>query len=427
MKHTVKLASTILAALWATTAGAADIQFHGYARAGVGLNTKGGGQTCFQLSGADTKFRLGNECDYVVEPNFRFDILKADDQSVWGFHVMPSIYKAYDNQSTNVRAGDGTVPGVDNNTSIGNAQWFDDLPVRFGQVYFYGENVPLVAHGTVWIGRRFYDRLQTGINDQFLENEDGDGAGVEDMNLGFGKLSLAFLMNPNDTPRTDTQPDPVGDVNNKVYRVTGRLTDLKTFGDGRLGIWAGARNIQSKSTKPGGANPATVKSTYRVAAYHNVSLGTWGNNLLGFKYETLGENSNQWRVVTQHGVNFSAARTSLDLLAEYRRTKPQTGNDTSWLALGARTDTQLSGPLRFLLEAGYDQVDDGEQTNSLTKITGALALSAGKDAGARPTFRLFYTHAIWSDQGVLASARTNDVFGDETSGGTFGLQAEGWW
>src|SRR5690242_1115224 len=42
----------------------------GYARAGVGLAVKGGKQVCFVLNGADTKWRLGNECDYVIEPQF---------------------------------------------------------------------------------------------------------------------------------------------------------------------------------------------------------------------------------------------------------------------------------------------------------------------------------------------------------------------
>lgn len=428
MKHTVKFFVIALVALSATAAWAADLQFHGYTRAGVGLNARGGGQVCFQLAGADTKWRLGNECDYVVEPTFSYDIGKLADESVWGFVVMPSIYKAWDNQSTNVRASDGAIPGVDQDASIGNAQWFDDLPVRFGQVYFAGRNVSMLGKGTIWIGRRFYDRLQLNINDQFLENEDGDGAGIEDVDLGFARWSVAFLMNPNDAARSDTVLDPTGDVNNKLYRITSRITGIETVKNGNLQLWGAVRGLQSKSTKPGGTAPADVDPTYRVAVYHLVNLGTWGNNLLGFKYETLGEDSDQWRAVLQHAVNLTGARTSLELIAEYRRTKPATGDDQTWISAGARTDTQLGGPLRFLLEAGYDQVKNGdEDATSLTKVTAALAMSAGKDSGARPTFRLFYTHAVWSDEGVLASGRTNDVYGEEKSGGSFGLQAEGWW
>src|ERR1041384_4608359 len=38
-----------------------QIEFGGYARAGVGLAGKGGKQVCFNLPGADTHWRLGNE------------------------------------------------------------------------------------------------------------------------------------------------------------------------------------------------------------------------------------------------------------------------------------------------------------------------------------------------------------------------------
>src|SRR5688572_27621524 len=47
-----------------------SLEFAGYARAGVGLAVRGGKQVCFGLAGADAKWRLGNECDYVIEPQF---------------------------------------------------------------------------------------------------------------------------------------------------------------------------------------------------------------------------------------------------------------------------------------------------------------------------------------------------------------------
>ena len=43
------------------------VDFHGYMRSGIGATTSGGDQTCFQANGADTKFRLGNECETYME------------------------------------------------------------------------------------------------------------------------------------------------------------------------------------------------------------------------------------------------------------------------------------------------------------------------------------------------------------------------
>jgi len=67
----------------------------------------------------------------------------------------------------------------------------------------------------------------------------------------------------------------------------------------------------------------------------------------------------------------------------------------------------------------------------LIKTTACLAINAGFVPGARPTFRLFYTHAFWSDsaKGILGGngPQVNQIYGDVTNGGTAGLQAEAWW
>ena len=54
---------TAAIALGATGAAqAADVDFHGYGRSGIGSTTGGGDQACFQAAGAPAKYRLGNEC-----------------------------------------------------------------------------------------------------------------------------------------------------------------------------------------------------------------------------------------------------------------------------------------------------------------------------------------------------------------------------
>src|SRR6516225_7182174 len=83
-------------------ASAADpIEFHGYFRAGIGLNASGGGQVCFGLAGADTKYRLGNECDVVIEPTFTARIASPSDKSSWGITFMPKVYRTFAGGSAN--------------------------------------------------------------------------------------------------------------------------------------------------------------------------------------------------------------------------------------------------------------------------------------------------------------------------------------
>lgn len=47
------------------------LEFGGYLRSGVGTSVNSGSQSCFQLPGAQTKYRLGNECEQYGELELR--------------------------------------------------------------------------------------------------------------------------------------------------------------------------------------------------------------------------------------------------------------------------------------------------------------------------------------------------------------------
>ena len=412
-KKPLFLAMALAGAAGSAAAGPA-IDFSGYMRAGVGLNTRGGNQVCYQLAGADTKWRLGNECDYVVEPNINAKLAEFEG-SDWHVHVMPSVYKAWD---------------------AGQSQP-DALTTRFGQIYTYGDHISQLANGKVWAGRRFYNRLQLGINDQFLENNDGNGAGVEDMELGFGKLSVAFMMDPN-----YGVPGAVNDTSVKNNRFTFpvRLTGIKDIPNGDLSIYV-TGSMQSKTGGANGQEATKQPKGLAVGAYQTINGTLGGATIFGAKFDKLGETKNS-RVVIQQTGKFGEA-TGWDAIAEYRINKQinNAGADAGnkWFSLGGRADTYLGGPFRALLEVGHDQVkpdagsslaaNAGSTGNlTMTKITGTLAASAGKDPWSRPTVRLFVTHATWNEAARLnLGGTTQAVFGDKKAGTSVGIQGETWW
>jgi maltoporin len=415
MRNFVKFSLLALVAFSATVASAAELEFHGYARAGYGFSTNGGRMTNMALVGQDTHWRLGNEADWCIEPDFNFAFATMEDKSSWGFHFMPALYRGFG-------AADS---GIEQNA----------LPVYFKQVYFFGSNLPWLANGQIWAGRRYWDRLQTGINDQFLENGDGMGAGISEADLGIGKLSVSFLTDNTDAwdagagaPVADTA---IGSPYNKVGRFSVRLTGIQTFSkEAALQLWGNIGNIQFKNTD---AAPGAVKAdtTYHVGIYHTANLGDYGSNLLGFAYNNTKDHSD-WHVVVQHGVVFSSITMGLDFLAEYRNSKNTGADAQTWLGVGARADKQISGPFRFLLEAGYDMVNKAgsvanggpDKDTTDLRVTGALAISGGNDPWSRPTFRLFYAYQNWSDVGASTA---QNFYGDKKSGGQYGVQAEGWW
>lgn len=408
------IAALALAGAAGSALAAPPVEFSGYFRAGVGVNTRGGNQVCFGLAGADTKYRLGNECDYVIEPTFDAKLAEYEG-SDWHVRVMPSVYKAWD-------ARPASQDPVTGDVTFGYGP--DQLTTRFGQIYAYGDKISQLGNGKVWAGRRFYNRLQLGINDQFLEINDGNGAGIEDMELGFGKLSVAFMMDPNN------------DANNNRMALPIRLTGIKDLPNGELSIYVTpSQQLKSddQTTTPA-TTPADEPKGLAVGVYQKLSgviLG--GDSLFGVRADKLGELKNT-RVVYQQTTSFGA--TAVDFITEYRVRKNKdatTGldNGNKWFSIGARADTHLSGPFRFLAELGHDMVkpDGGGDKQNLSKLTLAVAASAGKEAGSRPTVRLFVTHAVWNDaaRAALASTGAQRVFGDKKAGTSIGVQAESWW
>lgn len=418
LKHC--LAALMLAGLASPVlADDSSLEFHGYMRAGVGVNTKGGGQVCFNMNGV-SHWRLGNECDYTIEPTFIYNAAKSPEYGNWKITFMPSVYRAYGQGELG-----GEVKDAGGNV-VGNFNGTDELVTRFGQVFISSEKIPALGNGGVWAGRRFYDRVQLGINDHFLENHDSDGAGIENVEVGAAKFSYAFLMNP----RTGTTS-----ANEQAYEHAFRVTDIPTFGkDHALDIYFGRSDLSSSENQTTGAAKKEGDATTRLGLYHK-SNGLIGNGgtLIGFRVQTNDASRNAFVAFQQTG---SFGATAWDFITEFHRnTDKVTDKSTKIFTLGGRTDTHIAGPFRFLAELGHDNVKaDGQDAANLTKLTLATAVSAGKDAGSRPTVRFFVTHARWNDEAKaylssswVSGPRFASVFGNAKSGTSVGAQAEAWW
>jgi len=445
MKVLVKC-SLLLAAMFAiaSPAKAGDLEFHGYARAGIGMSSRGGNGGCFSLGSADAKLRLGNECDWVLEPSFSKSFTTLEDKSQWGVSLLPSFYARFDDNRFAITGAKVNDDGTITNQKIGSLQSLEEIPVAYKEFYFYGRDVPQLAGGEIWLGRRYFDRQYLGaINDQFLEAQDGIGAGVQNMAIGSAKLGLSIIYDA----FTDGS---AGAVNSRKVGIGAHVSNIETMNkDSNLQMWA---HVYVPSIVAGGG-PAQ-KIGYSASITHTAGLGGAGSLTLAFRYDinaytdqqnSGGGGKQQIRGVAVYGVDIADAKTHVDVVAEIRNAKLVTTNKTgtdpdgsnTWMQAGFRTDTQLSGGFRFLLEAGVDSSKNAKQadntSHSLFKVTPCLALSGGNDPWSRPTFRLYYTYAAWNKDGtgdVLGSWKDSGLpsqYANKTSGGTIGLQAEGWW
>jgi maltoporin len=109
------------------------------------------------------------------------------------------------------------------------------------------------------------------------------------------------------------------------------------------------------------------------------------------------------------------------------------GAVTNWYSAGARVAFDVVKHFKLLGEAGFDLVKktNGSPDQSLTKLTFAPAISAGKGFMARPELRLFATYGRWSEAARLAVIDSTRIYTDNyptyLSGWTYGLQGEAWW
>ncbi|MDH4481622.1 MAG: carbohydrate porin, partial [Rhodoferax sp.] len=375
MKRKTRLA-LMMGCLQLGAVGAAEVDFSGYARLGTGTNSQGGQQVCFRLPGADKAWRLGNECSYLIQPTLK---VKAGEYegAQWGVQVTPRAFHEY---------------GDANN---------DELNASFVEMYAYAAPVAELGGGKVWAGRRFYNGLNLNLTDQDVETNDGDGAGIEDIPLGaYGKLSVAFISNP----RTA--------VNSNRVALPLRVTNIPTFENGEMSVYlTHYKTSASNAITTGPTRSETARKDepdgHSLGLYQNFKgLVLGGDTLLGVRkdrsvaayegsppdFATAPLNYENVRAFVQQTVPLSRWNTTLEGLAQWRDQtdiNATTNAKSTWVGIGLRSDTRIKGPLRLLLELSNDRVTpQGGDVRSLTKFTVAGAISAGADAGSRPTIRV---------------------------------------
>src|SRR5208282_1717985 len=154
-------------------------EFHGYFRSGYGLNSVGGQQVAFEAPGAEAKYRLGNEAETYAELIFVNNWVNPDHNSDKAWFRTEFMVEANTSNSENY----ASFPN-----GIGNDQYrFREAFVQAGNVF---ESQP---NAKFWAGERYYRRQHIDSDDFYPLDLSGYGGGVEDLNVGVGKLAVAFL------------------------------------------------------------------------------------------------------------------------------------------------------------------------------------------------------------------------------------------
>ncbi|MGC2324461.1 MAG: carbohydrate porin [Terriglobales bacterium] len=393
-------------------------EFHGYFRSGYGLNSVGGQQVAFQAPDAGAKYRLGNEAETYAELIFVNNWLNPEHSSdkAW----MKTEFMVEGNTTNS--ASYANFPGGNGNDQFRLREAF----VQVGNVL---ESQP---GAKFWAGERYYRRQHIDIDDFYPLDMSGYGGGVEDLDLHFGKMALAFL--------SGARPDIVTE-NGYLTKsnIDVRFYDLK----GPAGLWAGWFDFAT--SKGGETATGTVIPTtdgYAVGLRHQRLEWHGGYHAFSIQYGTGAASDFSTSIDDPTPFLHSAARLlvteqvlfqpndrfAIMPIFVYQRTKdgnPQHGW-SQWVSFGARPEIFFTEHLSLAFEGGFDHThsQSGQYDGWLRKFTIAPQIGAGRKFFSRPVLRAFLTYANWSDglRGFVGAV----PYLNRTNGLTYGVQAETW-
>jgi maltoporin len=413
-----------------------SFEFHGYLRSGYGLNGEGGEQVAFEAPGADAKYRLGNEAETYAELIFVNNWLNPEHSSDKAWMRTETMIEA----NTSNAANSASFPN-----GVGNDQF------RFREAFVQVGNVFEIQPGAkFWAGERYYRRQHVEIDDFYLLDMSGYGAGIEDLNVGIGKMAVGFL--------SGARPDIVTTNGNLAKsNLDVRLYDLKGPA-GLWGVWFDYATSKGGTTVAGTTLPVgtPVRTTdgYAIGIRHQRLEWHGGYHTFSIQYGTGAASnfSNPGNGVTIADptpfLNKSAQLLAVEQVVFqpndkfaimpiflYQRSKD--GNPqhdwNQWVSFGARPVVYFTKYLSLAFEAGFDHTGGFDLTQNgdirlngwLHKYTIAPQIGAGRKFFSRPVLRAFLTYANWSDafRGYVGGT----PYLNRTSGLSYGVQGETWW
>ncbi|WP_257288083.1 maltoporin LamB [Endozoicomonas sp. SESOKO2] len=460
-----------------------NVDFHGYARSGVGRSAEGGDQACFKAAGAPAKYRLGNECETYTELKLGAEL--SDDNNT-SFRLDTNIaYKVFQNN-------DWEMPGMGDNYYGNNEFALREVNLQARNIM---EGMP---EAMLWAGKRFYQRHDVHMNDWYYWDVSGPGAGIQDIDVGIGKFDIAWLRH---TPKVEYFDSSGANQEQAVETdvIDLRLKDLRLMDNLslELGVDYGKGNPPDKSVykefldKDGWL--LTAELTWEVLDGFNKFAVQYANDgMTGPGVGSTGRDiaSAEWYKgnklfrVLDHGsfslsdqmdIMYVAAWTQVEYDEEAQKLDASLPDKRSWITAGIRPIWKWTEITSTAIELGWDKVENAFYDSTLdsgkgqgfdsqvTKFTIAQQFHPKFGAFVRPVIRVFATYAKWDaveNPNLLPTDKTGtplcsitdygeetcssvegldyfdtgttrpqiaNTFGVDSDGWTYGVQFEAWW
>jgi len=413
----------VAAALLGFGAPVTALDLFGYFRDSIGGTSREGAQACFRTPGLDYKLRLGNECDAYAEWGFQQSVWKGKD----GVEFTVGFMFDYDPE---------VMGNLGSSTPFGVQQ--DYVKVK----------VPQWRGAQLWMGKQYYRRENIDMIDFFYLDTSEPGGGVEDVDLGFGKLAASLFA-----VKGNAATGPASGGSGQVFwRPDARLYGIPVNANGALEIDANAvfYSRNGNAHVPKGADDAgasvwvTVEHTQeKLMGGSNKLALQWANGTAAqmrpgtpsFSPDPLNRKNQQLRVVDQLLVQPSPKLQALvGAVFQWKTVANLDGSTAKAMQWGifARPVYYLSDYFKVQGDLGFTQIKPQRaKAMNLLKATVAPTLTPppGDTGGffVRPELRAFLTYGAWNDAAEASpSPPGGGAFGTEVRGLSYGLSVETW-
>src|SRR5574344_1130791 len=423
-------------ALAISSVAASAVDFHGYMRAGMQASSNGGEVYCYGNGNVGHKVgRLADECDTYAEIALSQDVYnKAGSKFDVHTLIAYGTTEGYRDLQGNSWQGVGSSGPWDGQRLSARELW---------------AGYTTTDGYTIWAGKRFYQRKDIHIQDFYYLNDSGNGAGIENINVGLGTASFAVIKWAN---------DGTADYNRNVYKLDARWNGIPVgFGtlDASL-IYAlpfisdQEKNVlESYQTSANSGILATLdhssnvtNDTMSLMNHFIVQYGTNGFGYVGTYGNHAGDNYApqkdlegvrviDWGTldVGNFGLGYSLLWAHLDS-GEGSIVNNWVDPRSGWeYSIVIRPEYKWTDYPRTTLELG----SSAQKTNGwvadtkdpdLYKVTLAQQFTPGKGFWSRPAIR-FYVSYIGGEQ--FASSYREKNADHDSHQISFGSQVEAWW
>ncbi|MGF1731038.1 maltoporin [Photobacterium kasasachensis] len=409
-KHTLNLTIVITSVLVSSSV-TADVDFHGYMRAGIGVSGENGQQVRFQSNKVG---RLGNEDDLYAEILLGKELYNQNGKS---FYV-DSMVALLSNGSNDFEGTNTSCELINSSTEVSC-----NNDAQFAIRQFNIQSKGLIARdreAVAWAGKRYYQRHDIHISDFYYWDTSGSGAGVENLSVGTGKLSLAVL-------RQDS-----GDVNVNNFDI--RYAEIKLWQDANLELGFNYGLINETDAQKAGIGDDPLMLTAEITMADvigglNKTIFQYATESYGEQMAGLGAGNNPdatsndgvegYRIINW-GVMAPAANWEIGYQLVYANSSFDSKDDHSIFNIVARPMYKWDENMRTIFEAGWFTEENDNVDSSGSKLTLAQAWAAGSSFWARPELRIYASY--------LSDYENDDAFG--TGNDTeynLGVQVEAWW